>query len=234
MDELLSTVQKAIELAEEEQAYDWKYCVTQSLLSGIGMFNIDQIVKYHKPILTSHTGDVQLETHISGNSNGQAQVEVLVTGCDECAKPICRSLFICMQACTTPVEGTSETLSDPAAFQARCECQHIQGQLDCEQNISDGHRLRAAALRNFLSLRQLMFLLGNIHTGIVFGSLIIENGIQGCIQSSILFLTESQLNKYRSQHSVRMLLCRPLTFLLQSSLPNFSPTLALSPKCIIY
>jgi len=68
-----STVQKAIDLAGEEQAYDWKSRAARSLLGGIGMFDIDQIVEYCKPILTSHTGDVQLETRISGNSNGQAR-----------------------------------------------------------------------------------------------------------------------------------------------------------------
>lgn len=84
-------------------------------------------------------------------------------------------------------------MDDATFLQARRECQRIQEKLDHKQNISDGHRIRAAALRNFPGLRRLMLPLGNVHAGIMFGPLIIENGVPGCVQIS--FPCQSQLNR---------------------------------------
>lgn len=117
VDELLSAIQAAIELAGEAQAYDWKFLAARGLLASIGMFDIDQIVEYRDPILTSQTGDVQLETRVS-NSNNQAQVEVVIVECDECAKPVRGSSFICTRACTTLNTSTSGATSpNQAPFQ---------------------------------------------------------------------------------------------------------------------
>jgi hypothetical protein len=77
-----------------------------------------------------------------------------------------------------PSLSLQSQLDDEAFLRLRRRCQKVQRETDYAEDLKEHGRVRANLFRAFPSFQKRLFPLGNVHSALMVGPLLIENGVK--------------------------------------------------------
>lgn len=133
LEEVVQTcVPKAMEYVQELQDMDPDILLARSLLVGLGMLDIDQIIEYREPLLPSQNGPPQFHAERVEADLIQISMDV----CSTCHRPIRGLAWTCRAGCRD-----TEDLTDQAADSSFIVCMlcHSDGRHPTEHLVRTPH-----------------------------------------------------------------------------------------------